>query len=161
MQHKYLARPRRQLIDFFSDKNIYKPSISGSNNKINMPVSDAALANGIGSPGQAGRKVVGQLMEDGGELIRTPIRWIKDIQANWLIYIVCAAIICVSVLYLYCMVRKHLGKRRGSNSGFTSQLADLALAMAKTQQHHHVSTDANVKKQSLVETTADQSSTKY
>ena len=161
MDHKNLTRRHRQLIDFFSDKNIYKPSISGSNNRINMPVADAASSKGSDSPGQAGRRVAGQLMEDGGELIRTPVRWIKDIQSNWLIYIVCATIICLSILYLYCMVRRHLGKKRNSTSGFTSQLADLAFIMAKSQQNHPMSTDANVKKQPTADTIPDQSSTKY
>lgn len=100
-------------------------------------------------------------MEDGGELIRTPVRWIKEIQSNWLIYIVCATIICLSIFFLYCMAQRHLGKKRNSSCGFTSQLADLALTMGRSQQNHPMSTDANVKKQSVADTTPDQSSTKY
>ena len=161
MEYKTDVRIRRQLIDFFSHKTIFKPNVPGSNSKVHMQLGDAALTKGDDSPGHAGMRVASNMITDGGEFIRTPLKWIKDMQANWLIYIVCAAIICLSILYLYCMIRKRLHKKQNLQSGFSSQLADLALVMANNQQHHSMSKDLNAKKETNSDVTPDHPSTRY
>lgn len=123
----------RQLVDFFSHKTIFKPKITGANSQVHLAIGDTALPKGVNSPGQAGMNTASQLIEDGGEFIRTPFKWVKDMQANWLIYVICAAIICLCVLLLYCKGRRYFGSKSTSNTGFTTQLADIAMIMAKKQ----------------------------
>ena len=133
IENKTVVRVPRDLIDLFSHKTVFKPMVSGSGSQIHVIQGDAALAKTIDSPGQAGMKAASKLIEDGGEFIRTPFKWLKDMQANWLIYVVCAAIICLSILYAYCMARKYFACKPNVNTGFTSQLADIALKMANNR----------------------------
>jgi hypothetical protein len=134
-----VLRLPRQLVEFFNHKTIMKPSISGANSAVNVAIGDSALTKTIDSPAQAGLKVASQLIVDGGELIRTPVKWIKDIQANWLIYIICAAIICLSILFLYCLAQRYIARKQNGKTGFTSQLVDMAMILA----HNHQNTNAN------------------
>ena len=145
-EKKTLTRGVRQIFDILSHKTIFKPSLSGSSSHLHLSVGDSALPKKNDSIAEAGMRTASKLIEDTGEFVRTPMKWIKDIQANWLIYIICAAIICLSILFLYCMVRKYFGSKLNFNPGFTPNLADIALAMANNSNHQN-SKNSNATKQ--------------
>ena len=132
-ENRTYERGVRALIDFFSHKTIIEPSVSGSSSELYMALPEGTLSKGVDSPGQAGMRTASQLITDGGELVRTPLKWVQHMQTNWLIYVVCAAIICLSLLFFYCMARRYLAGKTNSNTGFTSHLANLALMMAQHQ----------------------------
>lgn len=128
------ARGRRQLVEIFSGKTVYDTSASGSSSKIEMHMGDSALShNNKNSPGQAGLKAATKLIEDGSEFVRTPFKWIKDMQANWLIYVVCAAIICLCILGLYCAVRIYFVRKCHSHPIVASKFVNLATLLAHAQ----------------------------
>lgn len=134
-----VARDRRQIVEMFSGKTIYDTSASGSGSKIHMSMGDSALPlNYKNSPGQAGFKAATKLIEDGSEFVRTPFKWIKDIQANWHIYIVCATIICLCILCLYCAVRIYFVRKCNSNPVVASKFVDFATLIA----HSHANRSA-------------------
>ena len=89
----------RGLFNLFSHKTIFKPSVPGANSQLHVRLSD--------SPAHAGLKAASKLIEDGGDFVRLPMTWLKNIQANWPIYLICGTIICLSILYLYCMIRRY------------------------------------------------------
>lgn len=124
-----MLRLRRQFIGLFSHKTVFKPSAAGSNSHIQMRLGDSALNKIDASPGQTGQKTASQLFESSGEIIRVPIKWLQHLQDNWLIYIVCAAIICLSILFFYCLIRRFVMKKGDSN-----KLVDLAYILGKQQQ---------------------------
>jgi hypothetical protein len=144
-----LIRVPRQLVDFFSHKTILKPSASGKGSRIQFGIGDSALPKVIDSPAQAGLKTASKLIEDGGEFIRTPFKWIKDIQANWLIYVVCAAIICLTILFFYCMVQKYFARKQNVKTGFTSQVVDMAMILANNRSN--CTTTNAIKEKSITE----------
>ena len=145
-KNKTVVRVARQLAEILNHKVILKPSVSGSNSKVDVSIGDMALPKVVPSPGQAGIQVAANLIHDGGELIRAPMKWVQDIQANWITYIVCAAIICICILFFYYTIRTYLARRINGNSGLTSQLADIASTMANITTNHH-SKNSNAGKQ--------------
>jgi predicted permease len=71
-------------------------------------------------------KKVGEIVDDSGELIRTPVKWLKDMQKSWLIYVISMAIICLCILFFYCAYRGYFVHRRNTN-----HLAAIAMIMPK------------------------------
>ena len=122
-----IDRFRRHLIDIFGTHSVNTHTISGSNNQINMPSGRAELTKMDDSPGQKGRQLVSDVMGTGGELVRTPLTWIKEMQANWLLYLACGAIICLSILYFYCVISRYLNRKRNVHK----DLLTLATIMEK------------------------------
>ena len=123
------SRIARQLIDFniASSKTMDKSKISIHGNENNFTYfhgkrnEDQNASNGL--------KVANSIMQDGADLLGTPVRWLKDMQQNWLVYVVCAAIILVCSVVVYCAVRSHCSRRRqASSKGWN--LADLATIIA-------------------------------
>ena len=146
-ENNTLVRIPRQMVEIFNHKPIIKPSVSGSNSQVNFAIGDSALSKVTDLPGQAGLNVVNKLIEDGGEFIRTPLKWIKDMQANWLIYIICAAIIFVTIIYLYVMAQRCILRKQNVKTGFTSQLVDMAMILAHNHQNTNLSCATNAIKE--------------
>jgi hypothetical protein len=130
------VRVARGILDILSHRTIYEPSVSGSHSQIHVNLGDKALSKENDSPAQAGMKAASKLIEDGGDFIRAPMTWLKDMQANWHIYMVCAAIICFCILFFYCLVRTYLARKRNGTTGFPAQFVDMALCMAPTRTNH-------------------------
>ncbi|CAF5031014.1 unnamed protein product, partial [Rotaria socialis] len=66
--------------------------------------------------------------ESGSGLIAVPALWLKDMQKNWLMYMIFAAIILLTIAFLYCAVRSYF-MRRGNNSSM-GNLIELASVFA-------------------------------
>ena len=98
-------RIARQLIDIniASSKNANKESVWIKGNHINYSASRAADADR--HRGSDGLKVANSIMNDAADIIGMPVTWMKDMQQNWLVYVICAAIIMTCVLVLYCFIR--------------------------------------------------------
>ena len=122
---KKMHRSARSLFDFFSHKTKFEPSVSGSNNRLDVRLGDKALKDNVESPAHAGLNTASRLIEDGGELIRLPMTWLKTITVNWPIYLICGSIICLAILFIYCKVR------RSSPRSSMHQLVEMATVMAQ------------------------------
>ena len=124
-KHKQI---RRQLIDLnvASNKRVFNPSlkVKGNNNNVSLwpDRSDLDIKSD-------GLKTVNTVLQDGSDLLGTPARWLKDMQQNWLIYMVVIAIILVCVLFLYFIIRCHCLRGRKSSTK-TSCIAKLRAIMA-------------------------------
>ncbi len=125
----FRSRIVRQLLDFniASSKTVDSGQISIKGNDNNFTYvhgkrnDDKNESNGL--------KMANSIMQDGADLLGTPVRWLKDMQQNWLIYVVCAAIILVCSVVLYCAIRSRCSPRK-PNSSNGLNLADLATIMA-------------------------------
>lgn len=114
-----MNRFRRQFIDILNTKTIFRPNLAASNSQVYMVLGDEAMRKMEQSPGQTGREVIGQVMKGSGELVLTPITWIKKMQTNWPIYLICGTIICLVGLYLYCAISNRLRRSRNSSEILT------------------------------------------
>lgn len=111
-----IHRFRRHLIDFFSTHSVNTHSVSGSNNQINMPSANTQLTKMNNSPGESGRQFVSEIMGTGTELVRAPVTWINHMRSNWLVYLICSAIICLTLVYFYCIISQCLNRKRNSQN---------------------------------------------
>ena len=65
---------------------------------------------------QKAPKVAGNIIEGGGELLTTPVFWLKDMQKNWFGYMVIVAIILSTITFLYYVIRFYLCRKQKSES---------------------------------------------
>ena len=102
---------------------IYKQDIkSGSNNNLNL--GDSAIAKVKQTPVQRSFDAAAKVIEGGADILTAPAVWLKDMQQNWLSYMVVAAIILLSIAFLYCVVRSYFARK--SNNLSLNNLAQLA-----------------------------------
>jgi hypothetical protein len=78
-----------------------------------------------------GMKKVDKIIEDSGELINTPVKWMKDMQRTWFIYIICLAIIFLCLLFFYCVCKVHFLRRCSGISRLSKRLTEITVIMAK------------------------------
>ncbi|CAF3474215.1 unnamed protein product [Rotaria socialis] len=98
----------------------------GGNAKIIL--GDTALSKAADTPVQTALKAAGKAIDSGSDLIAVPALWLKDMQKNWLIYMILPAIILLTIAFLYCAVRSYF-MRRGNNSSM-GNLIELASVIA-------------------------------
>ncbi|CAF4425167.1 unnamed protein product, partial [Rotaria magnacalcarata] len=72
----------------------------GGNAKLIL--GDTALFKAADTPVQTALKAAGKAIESGSDLIAAPALWLKDMQKNWLMYMIIAAIILLIIAFLYC-----------------------------------------------------------
>jgi t-SNARE complex subunit (syntaxin) len=112
----------RNLFNSFVQKTVNQQSNRNPLEKMSQ-VIDSSIHEG-------GEKV-NQIIRDTGELIRTPVKWLKDTQRICLTYIICLAIICLCVLFFYCACQGYFLRRRSTNSRLANRLAEITMTMAK------------------------------
>jgi hypothetical protein len=122
-------RITQQLIDLniASSKTVDKGNIAIKGNGNNFTSMNGRRDDEKGESN--GLKVANSIMQDGADLLGTPVRWMKDMQQNWPIYIICAAIILVCITILYCVVCGYCS-RRNKRSSDGLNLKDLATILA-------------------------------
>ncbi|CAF1325052.1 unnamed protein product [Adineta steineri] len=97
-----------------NQKTEYEQKINnGSNNNIN--IGDSALSKIHDTPVQTAFKSANTIIESGTDIIRAPAVWLKDMQKNWLSYMVVLAVILIIGTFLYCTIRSYF-KRKSNNS---------------------------------------------
>lgn len=97
-------------------------AISNSLEKIPR-IIDSSVDHGV--------KKVGKIIEDSNELIRTPAKWLKNMQTTWLIVVICLTIICLCVLIFYCICQGYCVCRRNNDRQLNNRLAKITMIMAK------------------------------
>ena len=105
----------------------YKMQVSGDAKDIRINIGDTAIEASktqtrevLDTVGKTASKII----ESGGDIITAPAAWLKDIQGNWLLYIIIAAIILSCIVFLYCTVCYHLNKKK--NNWSSNNLTELA-----------------------------------
>lgn len=99
---------------------------SGSNNEILLGDLSLKPKNGTIVQGvmETAGKTVNRVIESGGDIITAPAVWLKDMQQNWLTYMVVAAIILSILLFFYCLFCIHLPQKKNHSS--SKSLIELA-----------------------------------
>lgn len=99
---------------------------SGSNNKILIHDLALKLKNGtvVQDVMETAGKTVNKVIESGGDIITAPAVWLKQMQENWLTYMVVAAIILSILLFFYCIFCIHLPQKKINSS--SNSLIELA-----------------------------------
>ena len=103
-----------------NNQNNYKMVVEGSGSGVNMNLGDTALAPSADTAAQTVIKTAGKtaskVIESGGDIITAPAVWLKDIQQNWLMYMIVAAIILASIVFLYCVVSLRFNRKNNNRS---------------------------------------------
>ncbi|CAF0869188.1 unnamed protein product [Adineta steineri] len=91
---------------------------SGSNNQISVSDLPSKLKNGTAVQDVMNTvgKTAGKIIESGGDIITAPAVWLKDIQQNWLTYMIVTAIILPILAFFYCSFTFYLNKKRNNMS---------------------------------------------
>jgi hypothetical protein len=112
---------------FGSSELTYQQNVhgSGGNNKILIgdsaikQLNDTALQTVMNTFGKTASKVI----ESGGDIVNAPVVWLKDMQKNWLAYMVVTAIILSSIAVLYCAISSYFNRKK--NNGFNNNLLEI------------------------------------
>ncbi|CAF0876899.1 unnamed protein product [Adineta steineri] len=91
---------------------------SGSNNQISVSNLPSKLKNGTAVQDVMNTvgKTAGKIIESGGDIITAPAVWLKDIQQNWLSYMIVTAIILSILAFFYCSFTFYSNKKRNNMS---------------------------------------------
>ncbi|CAF1457965.1 unnamed protein product [Rotaria sordida] len=91
-------------------------NVKGDAKNVNINIGDSAIKPASDTPVQTVMKTVGKtaskVIESGGDIITTPAAWLKDMQQNCWIYMVAAAIILSSIVFLYCVVHSYFARKQ-------------------------------------------------
>ena len=69
-------------------------------------------------------KTTSQVIQSGGDILTAPAIWLKEIQQNWLSYMIVTAIILSILTFFYCTVCFYLNRKK--NNSFNGTLIELA-----------------------------------
>jgi hypothetical protein len=125
-QQQNISSPFRNLLTLFGEKKINLQSASQSINDHLAKISKV-----IDSSMDQGMKKVDKIIVDSGELINTPVKWMKDMQRTWFIYIICLAIVCLCLLFFYCVCKVYFSRRCSGISRLSKRLTEITVIMAK------------------------------
>ena len=113
---------------FGTSRTSVDPSIQGSGSHNVIAVGDSALKGQNGTAVQdlinTVGKTAGKVIESGGDILTAPGTWLKDLQQNWLAYMVVAAIILSIIVFFYCSFCFYFNRKKNNSS--TSNLLELA-----------------------------------
>ncbi|CAF1429894.1 unnamed protein product [Adineta steineri] len=87
---------------------------NGSNNNINL--GDSALPKIHDTPVQTAFKSANKIIESGTDIITAPAVWLKDMQKNWLSYMVVLAVMLITGTFLYCTIRSYFKRKSNNNN---------------------------------------------
>ena len=110
-----------------NSKTEYEMTISGDAKDVRINVGDGAIAASKTQTREVMDtvgKTASKLIESGGDILTAPAVWLKNIQANWSLYIIVVAIILLCIVFLYCTVRYHLNQKK--NIWSVNNLTELA-----------------------------------
>ncbi|CAF3218232.1 unnamed protein product [Rotaria sp. Silwood2] len=103
-------------------------NVQGDGKNVKMLIGDKAIEASTDTAVQTVIKAAGQtagnVIEGGGTIITAPAIWLKDIQQNWLTYMIVAAIILLCISFLYCSVCSYLNQKK--DNGSNNNLLELA-----------------------------------
>lgn len=106
----------------------YDMNVQGNNKDVKMQIDGNTLKSSTDNAVQAVMKSAGKsaskIIEGGADIITAPAVWLKDMQQNWLIYMIVAAVIISRIAFLYCAVCSYLNRKKNNLSN--NKLAELA-----------------------------------
>ncbi|CAF3311157.1 unnamed protein product, partial [Rotaria socialis] len=85
------------------------PQISGTDNKVFY--GDGASREQQTTLLRKAGDQPGRILEGGADLEIASTKWLAHMQENWLTYIVCATILMVGILFIYCCIRRKISSR--------------------------------------------------
>ena len=107
---------------------LYQQVNKGSASNNQLAIGDAALTRPNDTAVQTVMRTTGntvnRFIESAGDIITVPAVWLKDIQENWLSYMIVAAIILFSIAFLYCACCSFFNWKK--NNGSSNNLLELA-----------------------------------
>ncbi|CAF4262950.1 unnamed protein product [Rotaria magnacalcarata] len=80
--------------------------INGNDNNLNFD-SEESQEEQLTLLRKAGQQA-GRILEGGTDVAMAPVKWLAHMQDNWLTYIVCATILMVGFLFIYCCIRRKI-----------------------------------------------------
>ena len=108
------------LFKFDNSKVESKINVNGDTKNITINIGAAAMQSSTDTAVQTVIKAAGQtagkVIEGGGTIITAPAIWLKDIQQNWLTYIIVAAVILLCISFLYCSACSYLNQKKDNGS---------------------------------------------
>ncbi|CAF1275829.1 unnamed protein product [Rotaria sordida] len=111
-----------------NSKTQYAMNIQGDDTDIKINIGDTAIKASTDTAAQEVinkvGKTAGKIIESGGDVITAPALWLKDMQKNWLTYMILATIIFVSIVFLYCTVSYYISRKK--NHWASTNLVELA-----------------------------------
>lgn len=109
--------------------------VSGANSQV--IVSELGLRHANGTAVQKVMNSVGkttsQAIQSGGDILTAPAIWLKEIQQNWLSYMIVTAIILSILTFFYCTVCFYLNRKK--NNSFNGTLIELAKVIGNNYRH--------------------------
>lgn len=113
---------------FGNSELIYQQTNKGSASNNHLLIGDSAVKPLNNTPVQKVMSAAGdtasKIIESSGDFITAPAVWLKDIQKNWLTYIVAVAVILLSIVILYFGVCSYFHRKKGN--WFNNNLVELA-----------------------------------
>ncbi|CAF3273736.1 unnamed protein product [Rotaria socialis] len=97
---------KRQLLKINLGGLEKNPQISGTNNKVSY--GDGASREQQTTLLRKAGDQAGRILEGGTDVVIAPAKWLAHMQENWLTYIVCATILMVGILFIYCCIRRKI-----------------------------------------------------
>ena len=107
---------------------------NGSYNNINL--GDSTISKMSDKRVNTAFKAAGKIVESGADLISAPVTWLKDMQQNWLVYMILIAIILITTAFLYCAVRSFFSTKRSGCSA--NSLIEMVTAVANRNQRMQI-----------------------
>lgn len=124
-----------------SSELIYKQENQKGANGNQLNIGDSALKLLNNTPIQqvmdSAGKSASKIIQTGGDLLAAPGVWVKDMQKNWLLYMVLAAIILSSITILYCVVNSYFYRKKSPryDNNFIEMFKVLSNQVAPNNQH--------------------------
>lgn len=105
--------------NFGSSKTVYKMDVKGDGKDVKMLIGDKAIESSTDTAVQtvirAAGNTAGKVIEGSGTIVTPPAVWLKDIQENWLLYVIMAAIILSIITFFYCTICSYLRRKNNSS----------------------------------------------
>lgn len=120
------SRLRRFLFHIASADTQYHQT-AGRGGKVHFSLTDSVTSKPMETPIHTAMQTASKIISSGGDLITAPAIWLRDMQKNWVVYVVAAAVIMFSILLIYFAIRCYF-IRRPNNKGSTTDVIELVKA---------------------------------
>ncbi|CAF1339906.1 unnamed protein product [Rotaria sp. Silwood1] len=118
-----INRLRRFLFTKIGDSGSKYQQTADRGSQIFMHIGETVTNKPVEPPVLAAFNTASKIISSAGDVITAPAAWLKEMQKNWVIYLVAAAIILLCLVFLYCVLRYYLSR---SNNLATANLIKLA-----------------------------------
>lgn len=114
-----------------SEKTQYQMNVQKGNNN-NIYLGDSAMVKAADKPIKKVMEAAGNIVDSTANVINAPVLWLKDMQSNWLTYLILIAIILVTISFLYCVIRSRCSPSRNTYS--IDRIIEVATGIANKKQ---------------------------